>query len=188
MKACSPLCGEKASAFRRSTIVPIACCRIAHAGSRGPGCCSRPRGTLESVPRPRGWWATSPLMCRRVGPSDAASRGSGRSHGEGVSPRKSDHGLRTWSQTVFSQPPRRSDAAQKNRLKTDFVGLAPLLRQAPSHTDWISSQNCFGAGDVLSSTHCGTLMQSTPRCIRAWTCDTRSGSSLCLRWQGIFSS
>src|SRR5207244_392594 len=83
------------------------------AARRGPGWRSRPRRTTESVPVPRGWWATSLFTCKRVGPSDAASPGSDRRRGEGVSPRKSGHGLRTWSQTASSPPPRRSYEIQK---------------------------------------------------------------------------
>ncbi|TLZ98418.1 MAG: NUDIX domain-containing protein [Methanobacteriota archaeon] len=144
-------------------------------------CCSRPRGTSESAPGPRGWWATSLSTCKRVGPSDAASRGSGRRRGEGVSPRKSGHGLRTWSQTASSRLPRRSYEIQKSASSRDSRRPAPLRRQTRSLIDRFQAGLLFDASGGLSLRRRGTLMLIEPRCKSAWTYVTRSGSSVYLR-------
>src|SRR2546427_747009 len=68
--ACSNRWTRRAFTSRRSTTVHTTSYRIAHAGSRGPGCSWRRLGTSAPVLGARGWSATSPRMWRRVGKSD----------------------------------------------------------------------------------------------------------------------
>src|SRR5207247_7896490 len=113
-----------------------------------------------------------------VGRSDAASRGSGRRRGEGVSPRKSGHGLRTWSQTASSRLPRRSYEIQKSTSSRDSRRPAPPRRQSRSLVDRFQAGLLFDASGGLSLRRRATLMLIEPQWKSARTYDTRGGSSV----------